>query len=898
MTNKSFRVKHGLEVGDSVSIDAATGDITTAGDIRINGNEIKSSTGATAITLDAGNTTINGNLTVAGTSGYIYSDTGLALTLDGNNVTVAGNLTVSGTTTTLNTENLLVEDKNVIIGNVATPTNVTGNGGGITLKAAADKTITWDSSVDRWTTNVGLEAGGRLSTDAGFGLVVSELNFEGNTVSGFGVSGSTGDASLYGDLYIGGSNTGSDLVLNSLTTASAANNATISVERGTDPNARLIWDETTDKWRQTRNDSNYYDIPISTAELAEQTNLYYTDARSRAAITVSDAGGDGSITYNSTTGQITYTGPSAAEVRAHISGGTGVTITNGSVAIGQAVGTTDDVQFDQVTATNLVTAAIQPASGNLTLTTVSTGDINLTTANGGNVVASRNLIFGAVRDATTDTNGDMWSFASGTAGAFRGVSVDNSTNTAKRPGYVVRSFSGGATGPRTDFIYEVSRGTAASPTAIQTGDFIGEVHATGRTSTGWLSDLVTATPAGNTYYAAENWVGITNNGAGWGIQLQPTNTTLTAGGASRTTVYDTNPQYMYMRNDAMVFSSGKTTGFVATGCSVSGTTLTIGTVTSGTVAVGRSIQTALQGLQGAYIVANISGSGNGSTWTISQSQANTLSGVTIVGNIGFMGTADGGTTMDMLRTLRVMDGTMRSATNSYAFDNNAGTDLMTIAANGTVRMLDPTVPAQRLEYISAIGSASDDNNTLTIQQNSPTANDHPVFNFYNRRTTDNVNFTPTQNNDVLGGFKFNGQTATSTTPAIGLPTQVRAFATENWTGSAQGSRVDIAITRKGTTSGIVSLSSASDQTTMRSDAFLLEDSTGIDMLSLTTTRAKFFQPVEFPVLTAAAATAITGSVGQQICISNSAGGSNPNGMMAFWDTTNSRWSYIHDNTAV
>jgi hypothetical protein len=36
----------------------------------------------------------------------------------------------------------------------------------------------------------------------------------------------------------------------------------------------------------------------------------------------------------------------------------------------------------------------------------------------------------------------------------------------------------------------------------------------------------------------------------------------------------------------------------------------------------------------------------------------------------------------------------------------------------------------------------------------------------------------------------------------------------------------------------------------------------------------------------------------QICISDSAGGAHPNGMMAFWDTTNARWSYIHDNSAL
>jgi hypothetical protein len=50
--------------------------------------------------------------------------------------------------------------------------------------------------------------------------------------------------------------------------------------------------------------------------------------------------------------------------------------------------------------------------------------------------------------------------------------------------------------------------------------------------------------------------------------------------------------------------------------------------------------------------------------------------------------------------------------------------------------------------------------------------------------------------------------------------------------------------------------------------------------------------------TAAALTAITGQIGWMAAVSNSGGGGNPNGMVAFWDTTNSRWSYIHDNSAV
>ena len=60
-------------------------------------------------------------------------------------------------------------------------------------------------------------------------------------------------------------------------------------------------------------------VTITTANITENTNLYYTDARVRAAVSATDAGGDGSFSYNASSGAFTYTGPSAAEARAHIS---------------------------------------------------------------------------------------------------------------------------------------------------------------------------------------------------------------------------------------------------------------------------------------------------------------------------------------------------------------------------------------------------------------------------------------------------------------------------------------------------------------------------------------------------------------------------------------------------
>ena len=68
-------------------------------------------------------------------------------------LTLSGDLTVNGTTTTVNSTTLTVDDKNIEIGKVSTPTDTTADGGGITLKGATDKTITWTDSTDSWDFN-------------------------------------------------------------------------------------------------------------------------------------------------------------------------------------------------------------------------------------------------------------------------------------------------------------------------------------------------------------------------------------------------------------------------------------------------------------------------------------------------------------------------------------------------------------------------------------------------------------------------------------------------------------------------------------------------------------------------------------------------------------------------
>ena len=108
-----------------------------------------------------------------------------------------------------------------------------------------------------------------------------------------------------------------------------------------------------------------------TDDLSEgSSNLYFTNARARGAVSVTDSGGDGSLAYNSTSGVFTYTGPSASEVRAHFSAGTGVTISSGEVSIGQAVTTSSNVTFGNVNVSGDLTVNGTTTTVNSTVVTI------------------------------------------------------------------------------------------------------------------------------------------------------------------------------------------------------------------------------------------------------------------------------------------------------------------------------------------------------------------------------------------------------------------------------------------------------------------------------------------------------------------------------------------------
>ncbi len=223
-TPNNFRVKNGLTVANGVTVSAGnvviTGGQLVIGATAINATSLSAEannayTNAIAIAANATNLSSGtvaaarlpslfiGTTTIQSTSAA-QAVSGITTLAAGNttitgDMTVSGNLTINGTTTNINSTDLLVEDKNIILGDVATPSDATADGGGITLKGATDKTFNWIDATDSWTAseNIDLAAGKTYkignttianSTALGTGIVASSLTSVG-TLSSLTLSG-------------------------------------------------------------------------------------------------------------------------------------------------------------------------------------------------------------------------------------------------------------------------------------------------------------------------------------------------------------------------------------------------------------------------------------------------------------------------------------------------------------------------------------------------------------------------------------------------------------------------------------------------------------------------------------------------------------------------------------
>jgi hypothetical protein len=93
-----------------------------------------------------------------GTGALVFANTPTLVTPNigaatGTSLVLSGDLTVNGTTTTINSTEITVDDKNLTLGSVASPTDAGADGGGLTLKGATDKTFSWVDATDAWTSS-------------------------------------------------------------------------------------------------------------------------------------------------------------------------------------------------------------------------------------------------------------------------------------------------------------------------------------------------------------------------------------------------------------------------------------------------------------------------------------------------------------------------------------------------------------------------------------------------------------------------------------------------------------------------------------------------------------------------------------------------------------------------
>ena len=233
-----------------------------------------------------------------------------------------------------------------------------GGGSGTVTSVSGTGTVNGLTLSGTVTSSGSLTLGGTLSGIANSALTNSSVTFNGKTAS-LGSSATINLADL-GTVTISSPTNGQVLKYNGTawvngtdSTGGAGTTYSISAETATGGvNLRLTGsDASTDDVKLaagsnitlTRTDANTITIASSSGG---GSGIALTD------LSVTDAGGDGSLSYNNSTGVFTYTGPSATEVRSHFSAGTGINISGGTIS-STVVGGSTDFDFGSIAPTTI-----------------------------------------------------------------------------------------------------------------------------------------------------------------------------------------------------------------------------------------------------------------------------------------------------------------------------------------------------------------------------------------------------------------------------------------------------------------------------------------------------------------------------------------------------------------
>ena len=169
------------EIETSVSGQTVTiglpNDVTIGGDLTINGNDIKSNGGSTAITLSGTDVTIGGDLQINGndikSSGgnSVFTLSGANATANGN-LSVTGDLTVAGTASFQNQTSLLIADRFILLASGSS----TLTDGGIIVNSGNTTGSAWylestsTGTYGRWAVAPNADAGASALTADEYGV--------------------------------------------------------------------------------------------------------------------------------------------------------------------------------------------------------------------------------------------------------------------------------------------------------------------------------------------------------------------------------------------------------------------------------------------------------------------------------------------------------------------------------------------------------------------------------------------------------------------------------------------------------------------------------------------------------------------------------------------------------
>jgi hypothetical protein len=123
-----------------------------------------------------------------GTGALVFANTPTLVTPNigeatGTSLVLSGDLTVNGTTTTINSTEITIDDKNLVLGSVTSPTDAGADGGGLTLKGATDKTFNWVDATDSWTSSEHLDLASTKVLKIAGTQVLSATEYTGNAAT-------------------------------------------------------------------------------------------------------------------------------------------------------------------------------------------------------------------------------------------------------------------------------------------------------------------------------------------------------------------------------------------------------------------------------------------------------------------------------------------------------------------------------------------------------------------------------------------------------------------------------------------------------------------------------------------------------------------------------------------